>query len=132
MAESTIATEPLPPMPGATIVKLYPVSRYLRAFDLTVSAAGYNSYHEQVGFAIPTVFLPNRSTKLDDQVGRARFAATTGAALTVEDPATDELEKALDEVVRPAVREKLILRCKELGFANGAQAAAAWLSGLGG
>ena len=130
MAESAIATEPLRPMPGAKVVKLYPVSRYLRAFDLTVSAAGYNSYHEQIGFAVPTVFLPNRQTKLDDQVGRARFAATTGVALIVEDPASDELERVLDQAVRPAVREQLILRCRELSFAGGGADAAAWLSGL--
>ncbi len=86
LAESTIATTPLPAVPGAKVVKLYPVSRYLRAFDLAVSAAGYNSFHEQVGFGIPTIFLPNTATKLDDQVGRARFAAATGVAMSVEDP----------------------------------------------
>ena len=53
--------------PGAHVVKLYPVSRYLRAFDLTVSAAGYNSFHEQLGFGVPTVFLPNTA----DQAGRS-------------------------------------------------------------
>ncbi|HEY0530651.1 MAG TPA: glycosyltransferase [Actinoplanes sp.] len=130
MAESAIATEPMLPLPGATVVKLYPVSRYLRAFDLTVSAAGYNSYHEQIGFAVPTVFLPNRRTKLDDQVGRARFAAATGAALMVEDPSSDELERVLDQAVSPVVREKLILRCRALAFENGGGEAAAWLSGL--
>jgi glycosyltransferase involved in cell wall biosynthesis len=128
-AESAIATAPLRPLAGATVVKLYPVSRYLRAFDLTVSAAGYNSYHEQIGFAVPTVFLPNRQTKLDDQVGRARFAATTGAALLVEDPSSDELERVLDQAVQPAVREKLVLRCRALAFENGGGEAAAWLAG---
>jgi glycosyltransferase involved in cell wall biosynthesis len=130
MAESAIATEPMLPLPGAKVVKLYPVSRYLRAFDLTVSAAGYNSYHEQIAFAVPTVFLPNRQTRLDNQVGRARFAATTGAALIVEDPSTDELERVLAEAVRPSVREQLILRCRDLHFPNGGGDAAAWLSGL--
>jgi UDP:flavonoid glycosyltransferase YjiC (YdhE family) len=130
MAESAIATEPMPPVPGARVIKLYPVSRYLRAFDLTVSAAGYNSYHEQIGFAIPTVFLPNTRTRLDDQVGRARFAAATGAALIVEDPGSDELERVLDRAVRPSVREQLVLRCRELAFSPGGAEAAEWLSGL--
>ncbi|MFF5293427.1 hypothetical protein [Paractinoplanes globisporus] len=130
LAESTIATAPLPRIAGVRVVKLYPVSRYLRAFDLTVSAAGYNSFHEQLGFAIPTVFLPNAATRLDDQVGRARFAAATGVALTVEDPSTRELEEVLDQAARPEVRAGLAHRCRELAFENGGGAAAAWLSGL--
>jgi hypothetical protein len=130
LAESTIATTPMPRIPGAKVVQIYPVSRYLRAFDLTVSAAGYNSFHEQIGFGIPTVFLPNTATKLDDQVGRARFAAATGVALSVENPALVELEEALDRVVRPEVRAGLTRRCAELSFPNGGAAAAAWLSGL--
>jgi glycosyl transferase family 1 len=130
LAESTIATAPMPAVEGATVVKLYPLSRYLRAFDLTVSAAGYNSYHEQIGFGIPTLFLPNTATKLDDQVGRARFAAASGVALSVEDPASAELEEALDRLVRPEVRAGLTRRCAELSFSNGGAAAAAWLSGL--
>jgi UDP:flavonoid glycosyltransferase YjiC (YdhE family) len=132
LAESTIATEPMPPVPGAQIIKVYPVSRYLRAFDLTVSAAGYNSYHEQIGFGVPTVFLPNTATRLDDQVGRARFAAAAGAALIVEDPGSPELERVLDRAVQPALRAELTRRCAELAghHTNGAAEAAAWLSGL--
>jgi glycosyltransferase involved in cell wall biosynthesis len=130
LAESTIATRPMPRVPGAKVIKIYPVSRYLRAFDLTVSAAGYNSFHEQIGFAIPTVFLPNTSTRLDDQVGRARFAAATGVALTVEDPSSGELEQVLDQAVRPEVRAGLAHRCRELTFDGGGAAAAAWLSAL--
>jgi len=132
LAESTIATTPLPEVPGAQVVKIYPVSRYLRAFDLSVSAAGYNSFHEQIGFRIPTVFLPNTATRLDDQVGRARFAAATGVALAVEDPASDELEQVLEQAVRPEVRAALAHRCGEKAFGNGGAAAAAWLSGLRG
>nr|WP_296068197.1 glycosyltransferase [uncultured Actinoplanes sp.] len=130
LAESMIATSPMPPVPGAKIVKIYPVSRYLRAFDLVVSASGYNSYHEQIGFAIPTVFVPNTATRLDDQVGRARFAAATGVALTVEEPESGELERVLDAAIRPEVRAAMRRRCQELTFGNGAVAAAAWLSGL--
>jgi glycosyltransferase involved in cell wall biosynthesis len=130
LAESTIATGPMPQVPGARIVKVYPVSRYLRAFDLVVSAAGYNSYHEQIAFGVPTVLVPNLETKLDDQVGRARFAAATGVALLVEDPASAELEEVLDAAVRPEVRAALAHRCAELAFENGGAAAAAWLSGL--
>jgi glycosyltransferase involved in cell wall biosynthesis len=130
LAESMIATAPMPRVAGAKVVKIYPVSRYLRAFDLVVSAAGYNSYHEQIGFGIPTVFVPNTETRLDDQVGRARFAAASGVALSVEDPASAELEEVLDAAVRPEVRAAMRRRCAELTFSNGAVAAASWLAGL--
>jgi UDP-N-acetylglucosamine:LPS N-acetylglucosamine transferase len=130
VAESTIATEPLPPIPGAHVIKVYPVSRYLRGFDLVISASGYNSFHELIGFGIPSVFVPNTSTGLDDQVARARFAAAAGAALIIEDPAGDEVDLVLAEAAMPSVREALTRRCAEVGFANGADEAAAWLGSL--
>ncbi|MFI1989370.1 glycosyltransferase [Actinoplanes sp. NPDC020271] len=130
LAESMIATEPMPPLPGTEVIKVYPISRYLRGLDLVVSAAGYNSFHELLAFGVPAVFVPNRSTLLDDQLGRARFAAAAGAALCVEDPESDELDRVLSEAVRPEVREQLARRCAELGFGNGAGAAARWLAGL--
>jgi UDP:flavonoid glycosyltransferase YjiC (YdhE family) len=130
VAESTIATGPVPRPPGATAVKLYPVSRYLRGFDLVVAASGYNSYHELIRFAVPTVFVPNRETGLDDQVARARYAAATGTALCVEDPESDDLEATLDRAVRDDVRAALTRRCTEMTFGNGAGPAATWLGTL--
>ncbi|WP_229069425.1 glycosyltransferase [Actinoplanes sp. DH11] len=127
LAESAIATEPMPPVPGAHLVKLYPISRYLRGLDLVISASGYNSFHELLAFGVPAVFVPNRQTSLDDQVSRARFAAATGAALIVEDPDTDELDEVLARAVRDDVREQLSRRCAEVGPRNGAPAAARWL-----
>jgi UDP:flavonoid glycosyltransferase YjiC (YdhE family) len=130
LAESMIATEPMPPVPGAQVVKVYPISRYLRGLDLVVSASGYNSFHELLAFGVPAVFVPNRATALDDQLARARFAAAAGAALCVENPESDELDRVLAEAVRPEVRARLARRCAEIGFGNGAEAAARWLAGL--
>jgi UDP:flavonoid glycosyltransferase YjiC (YdhE family)/glycosyltransferase involved in cell wall biosynthesis len=61
-------------------VRDFPLSRRFRAFDLAVSAAGYNSFHELMRFQIPTLFVPNQDTALDDQQGRAQFAADRGLA----------------------------------------------------
>jgi glycosyltransferase involved in cell wall biosynthesis len=130
LAESTIATGPMPLVAGAHVVKLYPVSRYLRGFDLVVSASGYNSFHELLGFGIPSVFVPNTQTGLDDQVARARFAAASGAALLIEDPESADVEQVLARAVDPAVRESLARRCAEVGFGNGAAEAAAWIGAL--
>ncbi|MEU4421023.1 glycosyltransferase [Actinoplanes sp. NPDC024001] len=129
-AESAIATEPMPAVPGTRLVKLYPISRYLRGLDLVVSASGYNSFHELLAFGVPTVFVPNRETALDDQVSRARFAAAAGAALMVEDPDSEDLDRVLAQAVRPDVRAELSRRCEQVRFGNGAAAAARWLVGL--
>ncbi|MEJ7875172.1 MAG: hypothetical protein WKF62_00815, partial [Solirubrobacterales bacterium] len=55
----------------------YPMSRYLRGFDATVSAGGYNAYHELIRFGVPSLFVPMRR-QTDDQYARARFAEETG------------------------------------------------------
>jgi hypothetical protein len=128
LAESAIATEPMPAPDGAHLVRVYPISRYLRGFDLVVSAAGYNSFHELIAFGIPAVFVPNRETALDDQVSRARFAAAAGAALIVEDPDGDDLDRVLARAVRADVRESLSRRCAEVALGNGATDAADWLA----
>jgi UDP:flavonoid glycosyltransferase YjiC (YdhE family) len=130
LAQSPIATREIPAPAGARVVKLYPISRYIRGFDLVVSAAGYNSFHELIGFGVPTVFVPNEQTALDDQVARARFAAAVGASLALYDPAGSELEEVLAMAVRPEVRAKLSQRCAELAIPNGAAEAAAWIGSL--
>jgi UDP:flavonoid glycosyltransferase YjiC (YdhE family)/glycosyltransferase involved in cell wall biosynthesis len=130
LAESAIATEPMPPVLGAHIVRVYPVSRFLRGFDLVVAASGYNSFHELLGFGVPTVFVPNTETQLDDQVARARFAAAAGVSLIIEDPSSDEVERVLAQAVRADVRDALSRRCAEVGFGNGAGAAAEWIGAL--
>ena len=59
------------------------MSRYLRAFDATVSAAGYNAYHELIRFGVPSLFVPMRR-QTDDQEARARYAEESGVGLGVE------------------------------------------------
>ena len=58
------------------MVREFPAFPSVPAFDLAVSASGYNSFHELLRFGIPTLFIPNQDTALDDQRGRARFART--------------------------------------------------------
>ncbi|BAL92264.1 putative glycosyltransferase [Actinoplanes missouriensis 431] len=130
LAESAIATDPMPPIPGAHLVKLYPISRYLRGLDLVISASGYNSFHELLAFGVPAVFVPNHETSLDDQVSRARFAAAAGAALIVEDPDGEDLDRVLAVAVRAEVRDQLSRRCEQVRPGNGAAAAARWLAEL--
>lgn len=66
------------------LVRHFPLSEHFAAFDVAVAAAGYNSFHESLRLGVPTLFVPNRHTSLDDQSGRARHAAARGWALTAD------------------------------------------------
>nr|WP_164504328.1 glycosyl transferase [Nitrosomonas sp. HPC101] len=60
--------------PGVKPVSVYPLARYLRAFDVFVGATGYNSCCEVVQSGIPALLVPNDKLA-DDQVRRAQMVA---------------------------------------------------------
>jgi len=73
--------------PGQTLnadipqISEFPLGRYLNAFDGIISAAGYNSFHEAMALCqAPVLFAPSVHSRLDDQVSRALFAASTEQA----------------------------------------------------
>lgn len=66
------------------LVRHFPLSEHLAAFDYAVAAAGYNSFHETLRLGVPTLFVPNRQTSLDDQAARSRHAAQRGWALSAD------------------------------------------------
>lgn len=51
-------------------LELYPLAKYLRAFDCIVSAAGYNTCCEVVQAGVPCLLIPNEQV-VDDQLLRA-------------------------------------------------------------
>lgn len=66
-------------LPGVTTVRaLYPLWPYLNAFEFAVTAAGYNTVHENIAAILPTIFVPNPATATDDQGFRARAIAGQG------------------------------------------------------
>jgi UDP-N-acetylglucosamine--N-acetylmuramyl-(pentapeptide) pyrophosphoryl-undecaprenol N-acetylglucosamine transferase len=127
--ESSISRELTLPEGVARIRDTYPMARYLRAFDLTVSAAGYNNFHELLHLGVPALFVP-MPRELDDQGARARWAQRGGAGLAVAGPDAPGLEECLSELLDPAKRERIRTRAAELGGANGAEQAARALSDL--
>jgi len=60
------------------VIRDYPNALYAHGFDASVQAGGYNSYHEMRRFGIPTLFIPNTQTGMDDQVSRCREAEKEG------------------------------------------------------
>lgn len=70
---------------AARTVTLYPMSRYIQAFDGVISATGYNSFHElMLGTDLPVLFIPTANARLDDQPARARHAQREGWADLLE------------------------------------------------
>jgi UDP-N-acetylglucosamine--N-acetylmuramyl-(pentapeptide) pyrophosphoryl-undecaprenol N-acetylglucosamine transferase len=60
------------------LLRDYPNSMYFNAFDATVQAGGYNSFHETRKFGLPALFYPNMNTGMDDQLARCKVAETEG------------------------------------------------------
>ena len=60
------------------VIRDYPNALFFNAFDVSVQAGGYNSFHEMRQQGIPTLFLPNMNTGMDDQLSRCMIAGEEG------------------------------------------------------
>jgi hypothetical protein len=105
------------------LADVYPLVRYLAAFDAAVSAAGYNAVHEFLPAAIPTLFVPSPKSVTDDQRARARWSAAQGLALVAEADDLEEVERAASRLLDDAVRLDLHQACKAVGIPQGADQA---------
>jgi Glycosyltransferase family 28 C-terminal domain len=110
------------------VVREFPLSRRFRAFDLAVSASGYNSFHELLRFGIPTLFIPNQDTSLDDQLARAEFAADRGLAHMLGRIRVDEAIPLLGDLLDRG--QAMVANVPFVDRGNGAVAAAAHLRTL--
>jgi UDP:flavonoid glycosyltransferase YjiC (YdhE family) len=123
-AVSPIADRPSEAGPELRRTSIYPLGRYLAAFDLAVSAAGYNAFHELLLGGVPTLFVPNEHPIMDDQAARAGWAERRGLALaaSVSDPygLTRKLHRLLEADERAAMRARM----ERLERTNGAAEAA--------
>lgn len=124
VAESKIAGAALDLPPDIHRARTYPLSRLLRAFDFTVTATGYNTFHEAVAFGLPALFVPNEQTAVDDQVARADYAAQIGAGVTWRPQTPEQLDAALARLADPAERQRMSDTMQARATTNGAAAAA--------
>jgi UDP:flavonoid glycosyltransferase YjiC (YdhE family) len=74
MARAPISVRDMPLPDDVRTVSVYPLVRYLRAFDVLASAAGYNACCEIVQAGVPSLLVPNTQVA-DDQVLRAQLTA---------------------------------------------------------
>lgn len=102
------------------LADVYPLARYLAAFDAAVSAAGYNAVHELLPAGVPTVLVPNTVTATDDQRRRARSLADAGLALYADEAQPTSVTDAVHELLDPSTRGALADACRRLPFPTGA------------
>ena len=106
------------------IIRDYPNSLLFNAFDFAIMAGGYNSYHEAIAFALPTLFIPNLDTGMDDQLARVKAGQEANACLVLERHGEvafkDSILKMLDSVRQKEMRDA----CRLLRSENGAQKSA--------
>lgn len=81
------------------------------AADVTVTAAGYNSFHEALYNRVPAIFVPQSADFMDDQHARARAAEERGLGALVESHELMTLERLvnryLDDGEAEAIRARL-------------------------
>ncbi len=124
MAEWGNGLYSLPLWPNTSILRGFPISRYFNAFNFSIAAAGYNSYHEVIGFGLPTIFMPNRDPSMDDQGGRADFAQDHGAGFVLPEDQLFHLGALCEALLNDQAREVVHQNCLNLSRPNGAGDAA--------
>lgn len=99
----------------------------MKGFDIAISAAGYNTFHELMFTGTPTIFLPQEKWA-DDQLLRAKRAAEVGAATFFESmPLEDALRQAVFYWNDRSKRQKMSLAAKLLVPKNHASEVAEYL-----
>ena len=77
------------------ILRDYPNAIFFKAFDFSVQAGGYNSFHEMRRSGIPTLFYPNMNTGMDDQLARCRIAEDEQWGIVVKKRDETSIQQAI-------------------------------------
>ncbi|WP_299596291.1 hypothetical protein [uncultured Tateyamaria sp.] len=124
-------TQKAPELPAfVKTLDAFPISKLLNAFDGAIALAGYNTFHENIAAALPTLFTANQHPEQDEQWLRADYAAQCGLALSARSYDAVQFERALRRLLDPKTRETLRLNCNRAKLENGAQQAANLISTL--
>lgn len=103
-------------------IRAYPLAPCYSAFDVVIAAAGYNSFHELLRLGIPTAFVANLRTSVDDQDARARYAEDQGWAVRLDHVSVDAVTVALWRLLEHG--PEMAARAVAADPGNGAHAAA--------
>jgi UDP:flavonoid glycosyltransferase YjiC (YdhE family) len=104
LARAPISVRDAPLPDDVQTVSVYPLVRYLRAFDVLASAAGYNACCEIVQAGIPSLLVPNTHVA-DDQILRAdmtaRYAPVVVSACDTSAKRRDAVSRLLEISAQP-------------------------------
>ena len=109
-----------------TVVRMpgYPFARYFRAFDLAISAVGYNSFHELLFAGVPTILVPNEAMEQDNQLSRALYADRHDLAVCVRTREIYRLTATIDRLMQSDEQAHIKGNLAALDPTNGATEAA--------
>lgn len=117
-----------PEDPTRVVLRKYPVAPAIRAFEFSITAAGYNTVHENIVARHPGIYCPDASMLADDQAARAASVASKGGGFVAT--TLEELAEGVKRMARSEARELIKSRLTLLDGSTGNAAAAAVLSQL--
>jgi UDP:flavonoid glycosyltransferase YjiC (YdhE family) len=79
-------------------IDAYPLVRVMRAFDVFVGAAGYNTCCEVLQSGVPTLFVPNAQVS-DDQTRRAEMVAQATPAVVSPCETSEQRTRAVEHLL---------------------------------
>jgi UDP:flavonoid glycosyltransferase YjiC (YdhE family) len=87
------------PLPNGVIpITRFPLVRVMRAFDVLVSAAGYNTCCEVLQSRVPTLFVPNTQVG-DDQTARAHLVTQAVPAVVSSCETAEQQADAVERLL---------------------------------
>lgn len=122
-----ISLQDVPLPEGVTSISVYPLARYMRAFDVFVGAAGYATCCEIVQTGVPSLLVPNAQVA-DDQAGRAHMLAERVPAVV---SACDTPHERADAVARLLALPPAADAARELDLSGAERAAEEILALIG-
>ena len=90
------------------IIRDYPNSMYFQAFDATILAGGYNSFHEVRNSGLPALFYPNMETGMDDQLARCSAAELEGWGIILKKRDAKSIQSSISELLQIEIKSKSI------------------------
>ena len=106
-ARAPISVKDLPLPDDVQTISVYPLVRYMRAFDLFISAAGYNACCEIVQSGVPSLLIPNMQVA-DDQLRRARLVSEHAPVVVSPCEAVDERREAVSQLLEMGPTSELL------------------------
>src|SRR5690606_27779601 len=97
-ARAPISVKDVPLPDDVMPIAVYPLARYMRAFDVFVGAAGYNTCCEVLQSGVPSLFVPNTQVS-DDQTRRAEKVAQAAPAVVSPCETQEERKGAVESLL---------------------------------